>query len=881
MAFSALTVVLAATYSLAPMQQTVAANDSVPLRKEARAQKARPGAVRLDGRLEEAVWRGAHFVSDFIQKAPVENTPPTERTEVAFLYDANALYVGARMYSHDPSNIQASLSRRDRTHQSEHVWISLDTYRDRRTAYSFGITATGVRMDFYHPTDHERDVDESFDPVWEARAVIDSLGWTAEFRIPFSQLRFNARASQLWGLNINRWIPSRNEDVFWVYIPKSETGWSSRMGELVGIEGIEPSRRIELLPYVASSATRLGDRDPRNPLVEAWDAGLRVGGDLKMGLGPNLTLDATINPDFGQVELDPSEVNLSAFETFFEERRPFFIEGSHLLQGRGAGYFYSRRIGQQPRGSVGGDFVDRPQEATILGAAKLTGRLASGASLGVLAAVTDREHAHAFDTAARRTDRVRVAPLAAYAVARGQQEFGRDASTVGAILTAVRRDLSPSDPLSATYTRQAFSGGVDWNLRFARGMYQLDGHVGMSHVEGDSSVIARLQRSSVRYFQRPDADHVRYDPTRTSLTGATGSLGLSKQSGKHWLWTVFGDFDSPSFEINDAGRLSASDGIFGFANVRYRETVPGHLFRSYELGLNSENEWNSDFDRQFAALRSDAELAFLNHWELDLRAWIDFRAQNQRLTRGGPSMGMGQAWVTIARLSNSFAAATRWSGRVYYGRSELGEKTYRLSGGLTVRPTPRWELSIEPNYLRSINPRQFIATESRTGGDTTTYGNRYVFAFTDRATFQTEFRLNYTMAPDLSFELYAVPFAASGRFYNFGELERARSRELRFYGARGGESEVSRLPDGSVRIVDRGDTLTYDNPDFNVRALRSNAVLRWEWRPGSTLFVVWQQDRGADESSGRLVRPGDLFDALTATGNHYFAVKATFWLPIP
>jgi hypothetical protein len=351
----------------------------------------------VDGSLDEAVWAGAPAITDFVMKEPVEGAAPTERTEVRFVYDDDALYVGARMYSSDPSTVQAPLSRRDQVGDvSEQLLISLDTFLDRRTSYTFGVSASGVRIDRYSNSDSEGG-DSAFDPVWRASTRVDEEGWTAELWIPFTQLRFNERPTQVWGLNVRRFVPTLEEETYWVLVPRTERGWSSRFGDLQGIEGIRPSRRIEMLPFVVGSAMRDGNRDPSDPFDDGRNLEGRIGLDMKMGVGPNLTLDATINPDFGQVEADPAEVNLSDFATRFPERRPFFTEGSALLNLGHPNVFYSRRIGAPPPGNADGDFVDFPRDSRILGAAKLTGRLPSGTSIGVLAAVTNREFADVAD----------------------------------------------------------------------------------------------------------------------------------------------------------------------------------------------------------------------------------------------------------------------------------------------------------------------------------------------------------------------------------------------------------------------------------------------------------------------------------------------------
>ncbi|HEX9579566.1 MAG TPA: DUF5916 domain-containing protein [Gemmatimonadales bacterium] len=840
--------------------------------KEARAARVEQAPV-VDGRLDDTAWQTARFFSDFVQKQPVEGAPPTERTEVAIVYDEDALYVGARMFSRDPKTIQAFVTRRDNGGQSQHIWISFDTYRDGRTAYSFGITASGVRLDWYHPRDSETDIDDSFDPVWDGKARVDSAGWTAELRIPFSQLRFTDQPVQVWGMNVDRWIPERNEDVFWIPVPTSEQGWSSRMGRLVGIEGIRPSRRVELLPYTATATTIRENPDRANPFDGAASGTVRVGADLKMGLGPNLTLEGTVNPDFGQVEADPAVVNLSAFEVFFDERRPFFTEGSRLLSANEQ-FFYSRRIGQAPTGPAPGDYVDRPPTSTILGAAKLTGRTAGGLSVGALAAVTGREHARTYDEATGAFGSTEVATPTGYAVARLQQEFGPSASTAGLILTGTRRALEPGSVLAQRLHRSAVTGLSDMELRFANGTYVLSGALGFSYVEGDSYAILRTQRSSARYFQRPDADHVELDPWRTSLTGYAAQVGLSKRNGRHWLWDADAFIESPGLELNDAGRIATADGGGAFASVTYRETRPGSVFQNYSIRLGSENAFNTAFERQFGALRTDVNVTYRNFWRTTLTGWVDVRAQDQFATRGGPSMGTPLAPVVIASLDNGFAAKTRWRGRIYYGWNELDGLTYRLSGGISIRPGPRWNLSVDPNYLRYINPRQYVTELA--GGPASTFGRRYVFAFVDQSTWLASIRLNYALKPDLTLEFYGEPFAASGRFYDHGELAAARSRDLRTYGTDG--TIIAQQTDGSLAVTDGADGFTLPALDFNVRSFRSNLVLRWEWRPGSTLYLVWQQDRSSATAVGDLVRPLSLFDAVGKAGDNFLALKVSYWV---
>ncbi len=847
--------------------------------KQVRAVRLDGTAIKLDGRLDDPAWTRAQWITDFTQKMPHEGAPPSDSMRIGILYDGAAVYVGARMYSKNPSRIQAPLSRRDNTSQAEHLWVSFDTYHDRRTAYSFGVTASGVRMDWYHPTDNEYNLDAGFNPVWEAKAVIDSLGWTAEMRIPFSQLRFTDQPVQVWGFNADHWNPATSEDVFWIPVPTNRTGWSSYMGELVGIEGIKPTRRLELAPYSAGNATLTGGRDLRNPFDDGKNLAARAGADLKMGLGPNITLDGTVNPDFGQVEADPAVVNLSAFEVFFDERRPFFTEGAQLLRGNGPSYFYSRRIGAPPSCPQLGDYQECPQNATILGAAKVTGRLASGLSLGGLAAVTQREYVRTYDTATTTYGRAVVAPAAGYGVVRLQQEFGASQSVIGVTLTTVQRALGGDSLLEQRYNRQAYAGGADWIVRWKRGAYVLRGWLGFSDIRGDTGAINRVQRSGVHFFQRPDAGYVHYnDSTRTTLTGSVATLWLSKTSG-NWLYDLEAGWESPGYDPNDAGRLGNADGRTGFAGLIYRQTKPRGKFQSYSFSMSSFAEFDFGGDRQVMFVEPAVNLTFRNFWTI--QSYFDFypRSFDHSATRGGPTMATPQAWNYVIRLGNAFGAKTSWNARVYYGEDELGGETYRLSGGLSIRPSTRFQFSATPNYVRWGIPRQYITTFG-SGGPAATYGSRYVFARIDQPTFILQLRANYTIAPDLTLEVYAEPFAAAGKYRGLGELAQARSFRLREYGTAG--TTIARDPTGNYTVTDNGgaDTLEIANPDFHVLSFRSNAVLRWEWRPGSTLYLVWQQSRQSFNQSGRLVGFRDLWDSFGAQGDNFLAIKISYWIPV-
>jgi hypothetical protein len=691
--------------------------------------------------------------------------------------------------------------------------------------------------------------------------------------IPFSQLRFNNQPSQVWGLNIERSTPARNELDYWVAVPRTEKGWASRFGDLIGIEGIRPPKRIEIMPFTVGGSTFNSNRDPRNPFDDGKNLRNHSGVDVKMGLGPNLTLQATVNPDFGQVDADPAEVNLTTQETVLSERRPFFAEDARFLTTSLAGnnFYYSRRIGAAPNVPVTGDFLAYPRENTILAAAKLTGRLASGTSIGFLGALTDEEFARTSMIGSSKIESVRIAPKTNYGVFRVQQQFGRSGSTVGAMFTGLHRNFKLDDPLAALLKHNEFTTMGDSILRFKGGEYELRSYFGISHVDGTASAIERVQRSSVHYLQRPDKSYYPFDPTRTSLGGYEGLATFERTGGMHWLWNVDTEIQSPSFEANDIGRITSADGRQFNYGLKYRETMPGSLFRNYLFGVSQNNEWTT---RNW---RVNTTLQFHNFWTLTVNTGPNYRTLNLRETRGGPLAQLPRSNTLQTTLKSRAAARTTWNIAFTRTADELGGSLHNLNGGISLRPGSRWQLSVNPTHIHELNSHQYVTTITG-GGRSETYGNRYMFAYIDRSTWSSQFRLSYTLKPDLNVDIYAEPFAASGRYYDYGELPAPRALRKRIYGTEGTTVEIQ--ADGSRVITDGASRFTLKDYDFNIRSFRSNIVLRWEWRPGSMVYLVWQQDRKITETLADSVGVRDMFRSLSAPGSSYFAIKMSFWLPV-
>jgi hypothetical protein len=596
-----------------------------------------------------------------------------------------------------------------------------------------------------------------------------------------------------------------------------------------------------------------------------------------MGIGPNLTLDATFNPDFGQVEADPAEVNLSGFETFFDEKRPFFTEGADLLNTTAMrNYFYSRRIGAAPTVAVSGDFVAYPQTTTILGAAKLTGRLRPNTTIGVLGAVTGNEIARSFNRSTLAIGETQVAARTAYASARIEQQFGADQSTFSGMATAVHRNLDPAGALAQLLARNAFTVEGDATLRFKGGEYDLTPHASATIVQGEAAAIDRVQRSSSHYTQRPDLDYATYDPTRRSLPGYDAGIVFRRTGGAHWLWTFSHQMQSPHWETNDIGRLTANDSLTANLDIRYRQTAPGKWLRSYYVGLTQNNDFNYGLDRQVGAATLYSFLTWRNFLTTEMTYTSTFRTQDARLTRGGPIMQTPRGWFLEFDVESRASGKNSWGGEVSSAGTEDGGLTNRYNLELNFRPGPRWQMSAEAELVRQVNTQQYVRTLD--GGRAETFGRRYVFGTIDRSTYSTQFRVGYTLKPDVNVDVYAEPFAASGRYSGLGELALPRTRQLLLYGT-GGTTAV-RQADGSLRVTAGSGAFTLADNDFNVRSFRSNVVLRWEYRPGSTLYAVWQQNRRLSEVTEQRISLVDPFRSLTLPGTNYFIVKTSFWLPI-
>jgi hypothetical protein len=856
----------------------------------------RTGTVKVDGVLDDAVWATAPAATGFRQQRPNEGAPSTQQTEVRFAYDADALYVGARMYdSLGAAGVRTSLTRRDGNGGGDWLEIDFDTYHDHAGITIFQLNPSGVKFDAGQATPN---ADPAWDPVWEGASRIDSAGWVAEFRIPWSQLRFNPDSVQSWGLQIKRFQERRNELSMWSFVGQNENGGPSRFGHLADLRIARRPGGWEIMPYTVARASYVRPTQPGSPFQDASAYDVRAGADVKALLGSNLTLSATINPDFGQVELDPAVVNLSAFETSFSEKRPFFVEGSGIL-GFGSfscftcsnvsslSLFYSRRIGRAPQGTLPmqARYVDRPQNTDILGAAKLTGRFRGGLEFGALEAVTGAGRARLVDLGGETLER-EVEPLTNYFVGRVRQTLNGGNLSIGAIATSVTRRFT-YDSLRYQLPSHAEAVGMDWNAWFHSHTYRLQGSFALSNVQGDSMAILRLQRSSARYFQRPDREQGSngffsnaYDPSATALRGFGGYLRAAKEAG-----TIRGEAQvnlrSPGFEVNDMAFLTRADYIWALANLNGYWTKPNHVFRDLWVTVGGQRQQTFAGDVNDAQVHLSGSMTLPNYWGMGFYAQYRPEVYDERLTRGGAMVRRADQRFFDWNVSTDGRKRTTFGFDVYRGTRGDGGADVGSSVSVRYRPRSNVQLSLAPAWSRSEVAAQYV-TAFADPTATAFYGRRAVFAGLTQQTFSMDTRLNVTFTPTLSLEMFAQPFVSSGEYHDFKEFDAPRGLHKTAFGSR-----ITAQTDGSGRetsyVLDAdGDPatapFTFANPDFNFRSLRGSAVLRWEYRPGSTLFLVWQQQRAASEGFGDFALRRDAGAIFREHPDNVFVVKASYYI---
>lgn len=839
----------------------------------------RTGTITIDGRLDDAGWSSAPATTDFWQREPNEGQAPRYRTEFRIAYDDEALFVGVRAHDDAPAGIRRLLHRRDQDSAADWIGVAIDSYRDRRTAFGFALNAAGVQRDllFYDDTNE----DPSWDAVWAGAVHVDESGWSAEFRIPLGQLRF-ASDDRPWGLQVLRFVGRTGELDVWSPAPRGEPAWVSQFGELRGLRDLKGGRRIEVLPYVTGGVARI-PHDAADPFHGAADPRYGLGLDAKVGLTSAITAAVTVNPDFGQIEADPSQVNLTANESYFAEKRPFFLEGTEIFRfgigtGDGPGgndaLFYSRRIGAAPHGGVDGDYVDLPTGTTIYGAAKVSGKTAGGWSFGLLDAVTAEEtgEGRMADGTSRHAV---VEPLTNYGLVRLKKDLRGGKTALGAALTSVVRRLDGTG-LDGDLHDRAFTGGLELTHKFADDKWIVRARAAGSHVHGSPAAILATQTSFRHLFQRPDADHLSVDPTRTSLVGGALVWDVSQVGGDHWRYGTGGDVRTSGFEANDLGYHGPVDGAVTWGYLGYRDTEVEGDVQSWRVNGNAWVFGNLAPELHGYGGNVNGSVQFDNFWSV----FAGVEANNNLLdpggTRGGPALALdpsANGWVGFSsdfRKSVNVYANANW-GRTWAADGHRGG----VEAGLNIQARSNVELFIGPSYFTATDRDQYIDEVAAGDGSP-----RYLFGRIQQEVLGLTVRGAWTFTPDLSLQFYAQPFLATGAYRDFkyaGDT-RAAAHDDRFVAYR--PSQLERVDDTYFVDEDRDGNAEYafGLPDFAFRALRANLVMRWQYRPGAAAFAIWSHGQSDVGTDGSFDLGRDVTALARADSEDVVMVKVNYWV---
>lgn len=828
-------------------------------------------APEIDGKGDDAVWQQVEWGGDFIQREPNEDAPPSQKTAFKILYDENNIYVLIRAYDTEPIKIVTRMARRD-DEQGDCVSIYFDSYYDKLSSFGFILSAAGVKSDGI--LNNEGNTDYTWNPVWYAKSTIDKDGWVAKMRIPLDQLRFSGQKEHVWGLNVVRQLTRLQESSVWRQLPKEANGIVNLFGELKGIKGIKPKRQKDIMPYMVAK-TESYKKDNSNPYSKGHESNLGVGIDGKMGITNDFTLDFTINPDFGQVEADPSEVNLSGFETYFKEQRPFFIEGKEVMNFQltmgDNGYssdnlFYSRRIGRQPHYSPDGDYVKDAENTRILGALKLSGKTKDGLSLGIMESVTDKMFA--LTTSNGQETKVEAEPFTNYFVGSVMQDFDKGNTRLGGMITAMNRDLSDLT-MKNQLPGSAYTGGFNFEHNWKNRKYTFVFASEFSQINGTGAALKRVQESSVHYFQRPDAHYIKYDTTRTSLLGSGGNICFLKQGEGHWRYLFWLNWRSPNLDLNDIGFLRKSDDVFQVIWASYRLWKPTKIYRTLNFNFNQWTGWDFGGRSTFKGGNVSVNSQLKNYWYVNLFVGVDAANIDNYVLRGGPSLKLpGQFNINYSISSDDRKKFVYGFNNSYsIGFDKVG--TF-IDGGLdfSYRPIDAIKITFAPGYQSSNYDMQYVTTES----------GKYIMARIDQKMFRSSFRLEYYPRPNMSVQYYGQPFIFSGKYSQFKRVTNSMAKDYndRIYAYKTNELG---LEDNIYTAIENGNNSTavsFDNPDFKDFAFLSNLVFRWEYIPGSTIYLVWSQNRSDTDKLAHFNMGKDFSNIYKIYPHDVFMVKLSY-----
>lgn len=834
----------------------------------------------IDGKLDDECWRHGTWAGNYHQYTPNEGAKPTFPTEMNVQYDDRNIYVAFRAFDKDPGKIHRFAGVRDEI-VGDMMGINFDSYRDYRTGFEFTITAWGQKVDLilFNPENW----DFNWNAVWKGKVGLEDSAWVAEIEVPFSQLRYSNKDEQVWGLHTWRWIDRIQEESNWEIQSKKGPGVMYNFGELRGIKGLKKSHRLELMPYVLGELKTM-EEEPGNPFTKngrSW--GGNMGLDAKIGVSSNFTVDLTVNPDFGQVESDPSVMNLTAFETFYEEKRPFFLEGLTIFDNKfdNQSLFYSRRIGHAPSLSIPSEvdrFVKEPEKTTILDAIKFSGTNSNGLSVGLIQSLTANEYARIRDAQNTKTNR-KVEPLANYTVARIQKGYKEGTTVFGGMLTSTNRTMNDTSLNFLAYN--ALTGGLDLLHRWHDKEFYIDARLIGSYVAGSKESIAALQQSSARYYQRPGAgSYVKYDLNRTSIEGYGGKFKIGKGAKGLWRYSTGVTFLSPGLELNDLGYMTTADEINLGSEVSYLINKPVSIFRTYRFNLEQFNSWNFKGTFLGSGGHLSASADFRNQWGIEANVIFHSKAFDTKILRGGDDLLMPYQLMFSGTLkSNQSKKVTGQTECRYESRGNGSARVYRIEPGFSVRPFSMLKTAIAGIFERNFDDLQYV---TKVDQPDLIFGTSYVLGTIDQTTLGLTFRIDLNLSPEFSIQYYGSPFISKGTYSDF---KRVTNPDAGKYTDRFTIYQSPELNEGKYTLTDytiEGEPITYsiDNPDFNFHQFRSNLVAKWEYRLGSFIYIVWSTEKTGNNSFSN-ASIGDSFGYLRKIfPKNIFLVKLNYWFSL-
>lgn len=828
----------------------------------------------IDGKLDDECWKTGDWAGNYTQFIPDEGAKPTYPTELKILYDDKNLYVAFRAHDKEPKKIKRMAGVRDEI-VGDVVGITLDSYRDYRTGFEFSITSWGQKIDLvlFNPMNW----DFNWNAVWKGKTGLEDSAWVAELEIPLSQLRYSNKDEQVWGMHTWRWIARLQEESNWEMQSKTGPGMLYNFGELRGINGLKRSHRMELMPYALGKLNTMqevpGDPFSKNGRMFSGNAGL----DAKIGISSNFTLDLTVNPDFGQVESDPSVMNLTAFETFYEEKRPFFLEGLTIFNYSldEESLFYSRRIGHSPSLVIGGNdslFVKSPDKTAIISAIKFSGTTSKGLSIGFIQSLTSGEYAKLSNPEGVRSSQP-VEPLTNYLVARIQKGFNAGTTVIGGMFTSTNRFINSSD--LDFLSRNAYTGGVDLRHQWKDKEFYIDARLLGSYVNGNKQAITRLEQSSARYYQRPGADYLHYDTTSTQLSGFGGKFQIGKGSKGFWRYSTGISWLSPGLELNDLGYMQISDVIKQNNNISYFVNKPVSIFRMYNIELEQFNSWNFNGSYLGSGGHLSFSSEFKNNWSFGTNLIFHSQSRDTRLLRGGPDLLMPEVITTFGDFktdqSKNFIIDLNY--QYEFAGNNSGSRL-ELSPGFSVRPITALKLGVTADFVNNMNALQYVTTVNYNSEE------RYILGRIDQKTLGLTFRVDINVSPEFSIQYYGSPFVSKGSYKDFKRITNSLAKN---FGNRFETFTNPTLTGSQYQLDENNDNIpdySIENPDFNFHQFRSNLVARWEYRLGSFIYLVWSSERtGNTTDAGSSI--GESFkDLMKVFPNNIFLIKLSYWFSL-